>query len=36
MNDPELDRILDHCQQLGLQHVHASLSNTLGRAEQEN
>jgi DNA replication protein DnaC len=36
MNDLQLDRTLDHCQRLGLQHIQASLSDTLGRAEQEN
>lgn len=36
MNDLQLDRILDHCQRLGLGHIQASLSDTLGRAEQEN
>ncbi len=35
MNDLTLDRILEHCQKLGLQHVQSSLSETLSRAEQE-
>jgi DNA replication protein DnaC len=32
----DLDRILDHCQRLGLGHIQASLSETLSHAEQEN
>lgn len=35
MNDLTLDRILEHCQKLGLQNVQSSLSETLSRAEQE-
>jgi hypothetical protein len=35
MNDLTLDRILEHCQKLGLQHVQSSLSERLSRAEQE-
>lgn len=36
MKDLTLDRILDHCQRLGLQHIQASINDTLQRAEQEN
>jgi DNA replication protein DnaC len=36
MKDLTLDRILDHCQRLGLQHIHASINDTLQRAEQEH
>ena len=36
MNDLQLDRTLDHCQRLGLQHIQSSLSDTLRRAEKED
>jgi DNA replication protein DnaC len=36
MKDLQLDRILDHCQRLGLVHVQGDLSDTLRRAETES
>lgn len=36
MIDLQLDRILDHCLRLGLQHIHSSLSDTMQRAEKES
>lgn len=36
MNELQLDRILNHCQRLGLTHVQAGLSDSLRRAETES
>ena len=36
MSELQLDRILDHCQRLGLMHVQSDLSETLRRAETES
>jgi DNA replication protein DnaC len=36
MNELQLDRILDHCQRLGLLHVQAGLSESLRRAQTES
>ena len=35
MNELQLDRVLDHCQRLGLQNLVATLGGALQRAEQE-